>query len=77
MSGNESCEIMVFQPTFEEFKDFPAYIKYMESKGAHRGGVAKVSKFYFEDKFIDTLFTSNERKSDLFKKWKIETKRKA
>ena len=36
---------MVFRPTFEEFKHFPEYIKYMESKGAHKAGVAKVSLF--------------------------------
>lgn len=47
MSLNESCQIMVFKPTYDEFKNFPAYIKYMESKGAHRAGVAKVN-FQFE-----------------------------
>ena len=44
--ANIDCKIMVFEPTMEEFSNFPAYIKYMESKGAHRGGVAKVSKLY-------------------------------
>lgn len=34
--------IMVFRPTWEEFQDFPTYIKFMESKGAHKAGVAKV-----------------------------------
>lgn len=33
---------MVFRPTMEEFSDFSRYIQYMESQGAHRGGVAKV-----------------------------------
>ena len=33
---------MVFTPTMEEFRDFPAFIKYMESQGAHRYGIAKV-----------------------------------
>ena len=40
--NNEGCQIMVFEPTFEEFKDFSGYIKFMESKGAHKAGVAKV-----------------------------------
>nr|XP_039264055.1 lysine-specific demethylase 4C-like [Styela clava] len=39
---NSECQIMVFHPTMEEFSDFSRYIQYMESQGAHRGGVAKV-----------------------------------
>ncbi|XP_071953991.1 lysine-specific demethylase 4A-like [Antedon mediterranea] len=35
-------EIMVFHPTLEEMKDFPKFISYMESKGAHKAGVAKI-----------------------------------
>ena len=38
-------KIMVFRPTYEEFKDFKKYIAYMESVGAHKMGVAKVSFF--------------------------------
>ncbi|CAG5121108.1 unnamed protein product [Candidula unifasciata] len=34
--------IMVFRPTFEEFKDFKQYIQYIESKGAHKMGIAKI-----------------------------------
>jgi hypothetical protein len=34
---------MVFRPTYEEFKDFSKYIDYMESVGAHKAGLAKVS----------------------------------
>ncbi|KAM7344854.1 uncharacterized protein ACRADG_011412 isoform 2-T4 [Cochliomyia hominivorax] len=34
--------IMVFRPTWEEFEDFPKYIAYMESQGAHKAGLAKV-----------------------------------
>lgn len=34
--------IMVFRPTWEQFKDFPKYIEYMESKGAHLAGIVKV-----------------------------------
>ncbi|KAJ1525297.1 hypothetical protein ONE63_010119 [Megalurothrips usitatus] len=40
--GPGKPRIMVFKPTYEEFKDFAQYIKYMESKGAHKGGIAKV-----------------------------------
>ncbi|XP_018113629.1 lysine-specific demethylase 4C isoform X2 [Xenopus laevis] len=39
---NPTCKIMTFRPTFEEFKDFNKYLIYMESKGAHRAGLAKV-----------------------------------
>jgi hypothetical protein len=41
--GNSIPKIMVFRPTMEEFKDFTKYIEYMESQGAHKAGVAKVS----------------------------------
>ncbi|KAM8961770.1 lysine-specific demethylase 4C isoform 1-T1 [Pelodytes ibericus] len=39
---NNACKIMTFRPTLEEFKDFNKYLVYMESKGAHRSGLAKV-----------------------------------
>ncbi|XP_068091473.1 lysine-specific demethylase 4C isoform X2 [Hyperolius riggenbachi] len=39
---NPGCKIMTFRPTLEEFKDFNKYLVYMESKGAHRSGLAKV-----------------------------------
>lgn len=45
--------IMVFRPTWEEFKNFPKYIEYMESKGAHKAGLAKVSKLLILCEFID------------------------
>ncbi len=42
-SGSDTIpRIMTFRPTMEEFKDFSAYIKYMESQGAHNVGLAKV-----------------------------------
>ncbi|XP_057605414.1 lysine-specific demethylase 4D-like [Hippopotamus amphibius kiboko] len=41
-SQNPSCKIMTFHPTTEEFEDFNKYIVYMESRGAHRAGLAKV-----------------------------------
>ncbi|XP_050301918.1 uncharacterized protein LOC126740088 [Anthonomus grandis grandis] len=35
-------KIMVFRPTWEEFKNFGKYVEYMESMGAHKAGLAKV-----------------------------------
>lgn len=35
-------KIMVFRPTLEEMKDFSKYLEFMESKGAHHGGLAKI-----------------------------------
>ncbi|KAH8372668.1 hypothetical protein KR009_002381 [Drosophila setifemur] len=34
--------IMTFRPSYEEFKDFASYIEYMESRGAHLAGLAKI-----------------------------------
>ncbi|KAL9881943.1 putative lysine-specific demethylase 4B [Glossina fuscipes fuscipes] len=42
MSTNDIPRIMVFQPTWNEFKNFPKYIAFMESQGAHKAGLAKV-----------------------------------
>ncbi|XP_075416020.1 lysine-specific demethylase 4C [Tenrec ecaudatus] len=39
---NPSCKIMTFRPTVEQFRDFNKYLAFMESKGAHRAGLAKV-----------------------------------
>ncbi|XP_042637653.1 lysine-specific demethylase 4C, partial [Orycteropus afer afer] len=39
---NPSCKIMTFRPSMEEFQDFNKCLAYMESKGAHRAGLAKV-----------------------------------
>ncbi|KAM9641318.1 lysine-specific demethylase 4C isoform 2-T3 [Trichechus inunguis] len=39
---NPSCKIMTFRPSMEEFRDFNKCLAYMESKGAHRAGLAKV-----------------------------------
>lgn len=33
---------MVFRPTWDEFKNFSKYVQHMESKGAHKAGLAKV-----------------------------------
>ncbi|XP_006863826.1 PREDICTED: lysine-specific demethylase 4C [Chrysochloris asiatica] len=41
-SLNPGCKIMTFRPTLEQFQDFNKCLAYMESKGAHRAGLAKV-----------------------------------
>ena len=33
---------MCFSPTMEQFRDFSAFVAYMEDQGAHKCGVAKV-----------------------------------
>lgn len=38
-----SKAIMTFYPTVEEFKNFNRYVAYIESKGAHKAGLAKVN----------------------------------
>lgn len=40
--SSSGVSIQVFRPTWEEFKDFNKYVQYMESKGAHKAGLAKV-----------------------------------
>ncbi|XP_064088924.1 uncharacterized protein LOC135203058 isoform X3 [Macrobrachium nipponense] len=35
-------KIMVFRPTWDEFKDFKTYIEYIESQGAPKAGLAKI-----------------------------------
>lgn len=42
--GTNIPKIMVFRPTMEEFKDFNKYIEYIETQGAHKAGVCKVTK---------------------------------
>lgn len=41
--GHNIPKIMTFKPTYEEFKDFQKYILYMESQGAHKAGIAKIT----------------------------------
>lgn len=41
-SNTNVPSIMVFRPTWDEFKDFNKYVKYMESCGANKAGVAKI-----------------------------------
>lgn len=42
----EKIPIMTFEPTWEEFKDFKNYIRYIESMGAHKAGLAKVRSIH-------------------------------
>lgn len=35
-------KIMVFRPDWSEFQDFSRYVEFMESRGAHKAGIAKV-----------------------------------
>ena len=41
-SNNNVPSIMVFRPTWDEFKDFNKFMKRIESIGAHHAGLAKV-----------------------------------
>ena len=43
LQNHASKGIMTFYPTMEEFKNFSRYIAYIESQGAHKAGLAKVS----------------------------------
>ena len=40
--GHNIPKIMTFRPTYEQFKDFPKMVEYIESQGAHKAGLAKV-----------------------------------
>lgn len=46
MAQSDIPKIMVFRPTWDEFKDFEKYVAYMESKGAHKAGLAKVNNHF-------------------------------
>lgn len=48
---SKETEIMVFRPTYDEFKDFNGYIKHIELWGAHKFGLAKVCYFFLYSKF--------------------------
>ena len=43
MAPKTQIKIQTFRPTWEEFKDFPKFVEYMESQGAHKAGIAKVT----------------------------------
>lgn len=49
-----SPKIMVFRPNWEEFQNFPEYIKYIEKCGAHFSGLAKV--YLFCENVLCTFF---------------------
>ena len=38
----EDGGVMCFTPTMEQFRDFSAFVAFMEEAGAHKCGVAKV-----------------------------------
>ena len=39
---HKTQSIMVFRPTWEEFKDFNKYLEFIEASGAHKAGLAKI-----------------------------------
>jgi len=45
--GHNLPKIQVFRPTMDEFKNFPRFIEYIELQGAHKAGLAKVTKFIY------------------------------
>lgn len=45
MGSINTPEILIFKPTYDEFKDFDKYIQFIEQKEAHKAGIAKVSNF--------------------------------
>ena len=38
----EVPKCVTYRPTWEEFKDFHKFLKYVESQGAHKAGIIKV-----------------------------------
>ena len=50
--------IMVFRPTWKEFKDFNKYIHYIESQGAHKIGLAKVCNFACICLWVDIMMVN-------------------
>ena len=68
-SNSNAPTIMVFRPTWEEFKDFNAYLAKIESIGAHEGGLAKIipPKEWVPRKKgynLEDLFDENKRIAD-------------
>ncbi|XP_060872908.1 probable lysine-specific demethylase 4B [Metopolophium dirhodum] len=66
-SNKSTPSIMVFKPTWSEFKNFSSYIELMESQGAHKAGVVKVipppewkprKKSYDEDDIMSLKITT-------------------
>lgn len=42
MTDKDTSQIQVFRPTWDEFKEFTKFVKYMEEQGAHHAGLAKI-----------------------------------
>lgn len=43
MALSEST-VMTFRPSWDEFKNFPRYIEFIEQEGKHKAGAVKVRK---------------------------------
>lgn len=56
--GGGIPQIMIFRPTWDEFKDFSKYIQHIEKQGAHKAGIAKVNDPLFNPpiRFADAIF---------------------
>eukprot|EP00090_Calanus_glacialis_P045654 TRINITY_DN8622_c0_g1_i1.p1 TRINITY_DN8622_c0_g1~~TRINITY_DN8622_c0_g1_i1.p1 ORF type:complete len:637 (-),score=114.05 TRINITY_DN8622_c0_g1_i1:324-2234(-) len=70
MQSSGWVEPMTFHPTLAEFRDLPKYVAYMESKGAHLAGIAKIvppSQWQPNSKPKDQRYNPSEMK------FKIET----
>lgn len=59
-------DVMVFYPTEEEFKDFPAYIAKCERAGAHMAsGICKVSPEMLRPRKTGMKMSSDKRTRNL------------
>lgn len=54
-------KIMVFRPSMEDMDNFPKFIAYMESQGAHKAGLAKVSVRMFTCRAASSTHDSSSR----------------
>ena len=63
MSWKFEGGVMCFSPTMEEFRDFSAFVRYMEEQGAQKFGVAKVGWYvllnreYSHPSYLHVMFT--------------------
>ncbi|CAF4027552.1 unnamed protein product [Rotaria magnacalcarata] len=68
-----SVEVPVFYPTYDEFKDFSAFIASIEARGAHKIGLAKIvppkewtpRKMGYKSKQIDEKLVENPIKQEV------------
>ncbi|CAG0885049.1 unnamed protein product [Cyprideis torosa] len=68
MAQSDIPKIMIFRPSWEEFKDFSKYVTYMESQGAHKAGLAKVippPEFQGSFSFKDIKVVSIKQENDM------------